>query len=600
MRISTIAALALLSATARAQVTVSVDAAAGVHPISPLIYGMNFLDAARAQAAPIPLTRWGGNATSRYNYEIDTSNTAADYFFENVPGCWNAGDNWCATPPADPKAQSGANAFLAAAAQLRIAALFNIPTIGWVAKPPPKYAHPFDCGCPRTLVPQQDQFDPYDSNCGDCKSGGQWIAPPPATTTSVAVDATWAGAWVAYLVQRFGADAGQRIYELDNEPALWSSTHHDVRPDRLGYDELWQRMRDTAVAILDADPTAEVAGPVEWGWPNYFCSDLDVVANGCSAASPDRAAHGGEELVAWLLDQARAYERQNGRRILHYLDLHYYPQGGDPPAITRSLWDPTYVDPSWIGDTIRLIPRMRDWAAQHYPGTKLAISEYDFGHHDEPLGAITYAEVLGIFGREGLDAATAWAPPAANEAAFGAWSLYLDYDGHGSGFGATSVQAQVAGAGVQAYAATDPGRLTLVLVNEGGADATARVRLAGFAPAAAAEWYTGAGTAIARQPDVAVAGGEATVTLAGTSFGLLVFRGAGGPDLGAPVDGAAPMDLARSSDRGAPAADGAPWTGTATGGCGCAIGSAPCAPSTAIALLLALASLALRRRPRRD
>src|SRR5262249_4258828 len=147
-----------------------------------------------------------------------------------------------------------------------------------------------------------------------------------------------------------------------------------------------------------------------------------------------RAAHGGEELMAWILDQAKAYEQQHGVRILHYLDLHYYPQGGNPPAITRSLWDETYQDPSWIGEKIYLLPRMRDWVDQHYPGTKLAVSEYDFYHHDEAVGAVTYAEVLGIFGREGLHLGTAWAPPDPSDAAFAAFKLYRNYDGQGSGF----------------------------------------------------------------------------------------------------------------------------------------------------------------------
>ena len=66
-------------ATARAQFQVAVDPTLDVHPISPLIYGMNFVDAGRAAAANIPLTRWGGNSTTRYNYLIDVSNTGSDY-----------------------------------------------------------------------------------------------------------------------------------------------------------------------------------------------------------------------------------------------------------------------------------------------------------------------------------------------------------------------------------------------------------------------------------------------------------------------------------------------------------------------------------------
>ena len=345
--------------------------------------------------------------------------------------------------------------------------------------------------------------------------------------TSVAADATFEKGWAAYLVQKFGGAAGKRIYELDNEPALWSSTHHDVRPERLGYDELWQRMSEYAAAIAEADPTAAFAGPVEWGWPNYLCSDKDDISKGCSASSPDRAAHGGEELVAWLLDQAKAYEKQNGRRILDYLDLHYYPQGGSVPDNTRSLWDPTYTDPSWINATIRLIPRMRDWVSGHYPGTKLSNSEYDFGSHDEAIGAVTYAEVLGIFGREGLDMATAWGSPDATLRAFSAYELFRNYDGNGGTFGSTSVSAKVGGSGVQAFAASSATRLTVVLTNANGAPTNATVSIAGFAPGTSASVYSNDGTAnISHKLDLAVANDKVSVQLGATTITLLVIDGA--------------------------------------------------------------------------
>src|SRR5262249_34720616 len=159
----------------------------------------------------------------------------------------------------------------------------------------------------------------------------------------------------------------------------WNSTHYDAHPAPTTYDELWGKMGATAAALLAAEPTAEVSGPAEWGWTNYFCSAKDTSSGGCSASSPDRAAHGGTELVAWLLQQAKLQEQSSGKRILHWLDLHYYPQGGAGPANVRSLWDPTYVDPSWIASTgisggiVRLIPRMRDWVASNYPGTKISV-----------------------------------------------------------------------------------------------------------------------------------------------------------------------------------------------------------------------------------
>jgi hypothetical protein len=83
---------------------------------------------------------------------------------------------------------------------------------------------------------------------------------------------------------------------------------------------------------------------------------------------------------------------------------------------------------------------MRDWVDQHCPGTKLAVTEYDFYDHDQPIGAVTYAEVLGIFARQGLDMATAWAPPGPSEPAFAAFKLFRNFDGNGGKFESVSVR----------------------------------------------------------------------------------------------------------------------------------------------------------------
>lgn len=521
------AAALTLSPSALAQVKVTVDPSADVHAISPLIYGLNFPSEEQLDLGNITIGRWGGNSVTRYNYEIDTFNTAADYYFENIPGCWGEAGSYCQSPPSDPKEQSGANAFLSGLADKGVVALFTIPTMGWVAKPPPKYNHPFDCGCPASVNGNQDSFDPYDTSCGNGLVGGSPIDCGPASSTSVATSPEWAKAWVGYLVQKFGPSNGKRIYALDNEPALWSSTHRDIRKQRLGYDELWERMRDYAAAILEADPTAEIAGPAEWGWPNYFCSDLDNIQFGCSESSPDRAAHGGVDLTTWLLQQAKAYEEANGKRILHYLDLHYYPQGGSPPEVTRSLWDPGYTDPSWINENIRLVPRMRDWVSQSYPGTKLAVSEFDFYDHDDPVSAVTYAEVLGIFAREGVHVATAWAPPDPGQPAFAAYKLYRNYDGQGAGFEAASVKATAeAGSGVEVYAAAGEERLTVALVNESAAATEVAVSLGNFEAGDKAElWSNEGGAGIAKAGDFDVVDGAVTVTLSPTSIAMLVVPG---------------------------------------------------------------------------
>src|SRR6476469_340938 len=162
-----------------------------------------------------------------------------------------------------------------------------------------------------------------------------------------------------------------------------------------------------------------------------------------------------------------AYERAHGVRILDYLDLHFYQQANGvalAPAgdalqqalrlrSTRALWDPSYNDESYIRDLdtgayLQMIPRMKSWVTDNYPGTKLAITEYNWGALDHINGALTQADILGIFGREGVDLATLFDSPFGDGGSFKpnlpgafAFRMYRNYDGKGSMFGDTSVQA---------------------------------------------------------------------------------------------------------------------------------------------------------------
>ena len=108
--------------------------------------------------------------------------------------------------------------------------------------------------------------------------------------------------------------------------------------------------------------------------------------------------------------------------------MHYYPQGGEfsddvstamqlrRNRSTRSLWDPNYVDETWIDDKVQLIPRLKGWVNTYYPGTQIGITEYNWGAESHINGATTQADILGIFGREGLDLATRWTTPAVEHA----------------------------------------------------------------------------------------------------------------------------------------------------------------------------------------
>jgi hypothetical protein len=501
----------------------SVDASADRHAISQDIYGMNFADPALAAEIGLPVDRWGGNRAETYNWRVGASNAGSDWYFENLADCWDDEGHWCAQGNGARDWERAVDADAARGTHT----LLTLPMVGYVAKDAP-LGHPLTCAYPRSRYPSQDAFDPYDAGCGNGRSGGSWLVPEPSDAGTPYGPAD-AAAWVADAKSR-----GVHLYELGNEPMLWGETHHAFHPQPTTYDELWTRSRDLAAAVKQADPQAQTVGPAEWGWPNYFCSEADNIGNGCFPTSPDRSAHGGAPLAEWYLDQMHAYEQQHGTRLLDYFDLHYYAQGGaGTTEATRSLWDPTYTDPSWIGDRIALIPRMRAWVDQHYPGTKLSLSEYDLtSDNDGIVDTLVQADTLGIFAREGLDLATRWSPPAAGQRQADAWRIFRDYDGAGGRFGSTWVrsasgdQSRLAVYGAQR---TD-GALTVLVINKTADDLQSRLSLSGIIPAGTARAYRWTGSGIQAAGDRAVTDGAIEETYPARSLTLFVVG----------VDGATP------------------------------------------------------------
>ncbi|GAB3800376.1 glycoside hydrolase family 44 protein [Micromonospora zhanjiangensis] len=514
---------AAVPAMAADPLTLSVDVTAARHAISPDIYGMNGGDPALVAELGTPVARWGGNATSRYNFKNHTYNTGSDWYFENIVA---GPDN---TLEAFVQRNQGRKQVV------------TLPLSGWVAKDSPA-EHPFACGFPATRFPQQDSFDQWDPNCGNGRHADANITGADPTDTSIPVGPAFAGEEVSHLVNQFGpaGRGGVPIYELDNEPVLWNSTHRDVHPDPVSYDELGGKGTATAAAVKAADPRAAVLGPSGWGYCEWVASGVD----GCGPGA-DAAAHGGLNLSQWYLKNMRDFSAAHGgKRFLDYFDQHYYPQisgGKDPDSnalrlrSTRSLWDPTYQDESWIGaggvnaPPLQFIRQMKAWIAQYYPGTKTAITEYNWGALDDINGALAQADVLGIFGREGLDLATIWGEPKPTDPAAYAFRMYRNYDGAKSRFGDVSVSAVSSDQGQLAvYAAqrSSDKALTVMVVNKTGTALTSRLSLAGCGDRDKAQRYTYGPadlSSIVRGADLRVTRGGVDATYPANSITLLVL-----------------------------------------------------------------------------
>jgi hypothetical protein len=218
-----------------------------------------------------------------------------------------------------------------------------------------------------------------------------------------------------------------------------------VHPEPATYDELLERTIAYASAVRRADPEAKIAGPAEWGWLAYHYSAKDVGAG--VWLRPDRRLHGDEPLIPWYLHKVREYEQRAGTRILDILDVHFYPmaegvgigtQGQTDPATaalrirsTRSLWDPSYLDESWINERMRVLPLLREWVAQNHPGLDLSIGEWNFGGESHMSGGLATAEALGRFGTEGVFSAYYWTSPKERSPAFWAFRAFRNFDGAG-------------------------------------------------------------------------------------------------------------------------------------------------------------------------
>ncbi len=510
-------------------INVSINAALSRKAISPYIYGLNFAKESFATEISLPIRRWGGNLTSRYNWQTGYTNTASDWYFENTitSNSYDWGQTETNHQWVDQNIRTGTDS------------LITIPMIGYVSK------NGTSCSFSVAKYGSQQEVDPQRADCGKgVKMDNSPIVNNPLDT-SVAVDPTFMKNWVLDLVNTYGDanNGGVKFFALDNEPELWSETHRDVHPGHQTYDELREKSTAYGYAIKKADPTAKLLGYVSFGWSGYWYSKYDMVTAAGNGYSyfPDYATHGNKYQVEWYLAQMKAYEQEKGVRLLDYLDLHYYPENGVSLQLagdaamqalrlrsTRSLWDSTYRDESWIGGDdqapdqryVRLIPRMHQWVDENYPGTLLAITEYNFGGLEDINGALAQADTLGIFGREGLDMATLWNYPYPNdplgyyhfETLPGAYAfrMFRNYDGNGGKFGDTSVNAvsdDQSQLSVYAAERTSDSAMTLMVINKTSSSITSNVSISNFTPASIASVYRYSDAnlgAIVQQPDQAV------------------------------------------------------------------------------------------------
>jgi hypothetical protein len=472
-------------------VTLEVRSDRDLRRIAPEIYGTNgATDIANTHQT---IVRSGGNRMTAYNWENNASNAGSDYMFQN--------DNFLSSSaePAKPILDGIAEAHMHGAA-----AIVTVPLVDYVSADKNGGGDVRNTGSDY-LSKRFKQNKPE-------KAGA--LGTPDASDAFVYQDE-----FAAFL--KAHAPNGSRVlFSMDNEPDLWSSTHAEVHPKPVTYAELWEKNQTYASAIKRVWPEAAVLGFVSYGFNGYV-----TLQNAPDAMSRD--------FIEWYLDQANAEAQQRGRRLIDYLDLHWYPEArGGGTRITeagsnakaadvvsarvqapRSLWDEQYNEQSWIhdfvGGPIKLLPWLQGKIDAHYAGTSLAFTEWNFGGGDHISGAIACADVLGIFGRHGVGLATYWGLIEDESFAYAAIRAYRNYDGNGGTFGDVALYGSTSDKdNVSVYgslSADQTNHVVVIVINKATSAKNVGLKLAHPSAFGALARYelSGSTAQLASKPDVA-------------------------------------------------------------------------------------------------
>ncbi len=467
-------------AAAVVNITVTVNPAV-TKPISPYIYGTNFYGGNTNAPALLTMDRAGGNRWTAYNWITNGSNAGNDYFYETdnylCNGTCNAGI------PAE-----AVRTLIAADQQAGLASLVTFQMQGYVSKDTAlvQVQPPF---------PNLADFRPVVDKKSTASAAPFTLTPPAATTdNNVYMDEF---AWA--LDQKF---SGKNIFgtsptnptfvDLDNEPELWNSTHQEIQgATAVTSDAYITKTITLTKALKDQFPNMVIFGPVHYGFLGLYNWQGELTA------TPSGTNWFSDKYLNAIKSASTTY----GKPLVDVYDFHWYPEEYDASSTRilnltgttltntqvqlivqspRNLWDPTFNDAAngnsnpWVYQTlgntpINLLGRLQTKINAENPGMKVSITEYEGGGWNHIAGTIAQADYLGIFGAQGLFAASFWPPNGTYDYAMAGFRAYRGFDGATASFGDTSLQATSSNiANVMVYASSDsttPGRYVFVAIN---------------------------------------------------------------------------------------------------------------------------------------
>jgi len=399
-------------------------------PISPYIYGTN---QQLTGDENITARRLGGNRLTGYNWENNASNAGNDW--------QNSSDNyltWVNGIADENKPGIVTTFFHDESIKSGAYSLITLQMAGYVAKDK------------NGTVTVSETAPSNRWNKVIFKKGSALSLQPNLSDSSVYIDE-----FVNFLVNKYGkanGPTGIKGYSLDNEPALWPSTHSRIHPNKTLCSEIADSAISLSSAVKKIDPYLEIFGPVLYGFAAY--KDFQTAPDWTSVKSGKNYAW----FIDYYLDKMNAAELTAGKRLLDVLDIHWYPEAQGDHRITesdattpadiaariqapRTLWDKKYIEKSWITQDnnnlklLPLLPKLKESISKFYPGTKLSITEFTYGGENHISGAIAMADAIGIFAKYGIYFASFWQVGTNTNYVSAAYRIYRNYDGQKSTFG---------------------------------------------------------------------------------------------------------------------------------------------------------------------
>lgn len=384
--------------------------------ISTYLYGFNQDHEPFNSTEKWTIRRLGGNRMTAFNWENNASNSGEPNFTNdnriasllNIP---NANKD---------KAGEAYKVFHQSNTASNVQSIVTVPIQGYVAA---------DKSGAVTVSPPSNRW-----NSVVYKKNAAFSLTPNTADGVIYLDES-----INFLVQTFGnanSNTGVKYIALDNEPAYWDNTHNLIQPTQPSVVAYVQKVIDAAKAVKAIDPNIKIIAG-EFAGANIF--DF--------ANAPDWDTEKGSHtwFISYFLQKMKQASDLAGYNLIDIISVHFYPQhkiGTDGNfsntgvdvrdatltdnyirsarmSFSRSLWDNTYIEPSWLSNNKlkfggattqphKLLIRLKEAIDTYYPGVKMMIGEYDYGHDDDISHGIGIADFLGVCATNNVNIATRW------------------------------------------------------------------------------------------------------------------------------------------------------------------------------------------------